>query len=201
MTRNDGDRPPPLPWRVLSRRLAYDASPWLRHWVEAVEVSDGRRVDDFHTIEGRDFAVAVAIDLAGDVVAERAYRHGAAEVCLTLPAGNLEPGEAALDAARRELLEETGFGGGAWSHLGTFAVDGNRGCGRMHAFLARGVAPVVEPVPSGLEQVEVALMPFPDLLAALRRGEVRTLATAAALGLAALALASDATAALPARPA
>jgi ADP-ribose pyrophosphatase len=201
MTRNDGDRPPLLPWRVLSRRLAYDASPWVRHWVEAVELSDGRRVDDFHTIEGRDFAVAVAINLEGYVVAERAYRHGAAEVCLTLPAGYLEPGEAALDAARRELLEETGFGGGGWVHLGTFAVDGNRGCGRMHAFLARGVAPVAEPVPSGLEEVQVVLMPVSDLQAALLQGDVRTLSTAAALGLAALALGSDATAALPARPA
>src|SRR5947207_11562367 len=101
----------------------------MRVWSEAVQLPDGRVVEEFSTIELPDYVVVVALTPDGRVVVERNYKHGPRRVCLNLPAGYLERGEEPLAAARRELLEETGYAAEEWVSLGGFAKDGNRGCG------------------------------------------------------------------------
>ena len=56
-----------------------------------------------------DFAVVVAVTEQGELVIERQYRHGIEKVIWELPAGAIEPGEDPQEAAKRELLEETGY--------------------------------------------------------------------------------------------
>jgi ADP-ribose diphosphatase len=175
-------------WRVRSRRLAFDAAPWLRHWVETVELPDGTVLNDFHVVESRDFAVVLALTPQGLIVGERHYRHGVGEVCFVLPAGYLEPGETPLTAAQRELLEETGYEAFDWLALGSYIVDGNRGAGRMHAFLARDARLTQDQALDNTEQIDVELRPLDQVFQMLLRGEIRTLATAATLGLAQIAL-------------
>ncbi|MGH2499881.1 MAG: NUDIX hydrolase, partial [Candidatus Limnocylindria bacterium] len=58
----------------------------------------------------------------------RSYKHGPRAVGLSLPAGYLDDGEEPLDAARRELREESGHEAEGWTSLGRFVVDGNYGC-------------------------------------------------------------------------
>jgi len=173
-----------VPWRVLSQKPALDASPWVRCWVETVELPTGKVYDDFYTIELPDYAIVFAVTDSGDVVAERNYRHGARDVCLVLPAGIINKGEEPLAAAKRELGEETGYEAGDWQPLGSYVVDGNRGCGRMYAFLARGARRAQAQELDKMEQIEVQLLPVRDLSDMLFRGEIRTLATAAATGMA-----------------
>jgi ADP-ribose pyrophosphatase len=72
--------------------------------VEAVELPDGRVVDEFLSVKTRDFAMVVAFTADGRIVMERSYKHGVRRVALSLPAGYLEPGENPLAAAQRELL-------------------------------------------------------------------------------------------------
>ena len=55
----------------------------------------------------------------GRVLLERQFRYPHRRVFIEVPAGKLEPGEPALDTARRELLEETGYTAAEWSRLGT----------------------------------------------------------------------------------
>ncbi len=176
------------PWEVLRRREIADARPWLRLWAEDLRLPDGRTVEGFYTIEAPDYAVIVALTPDGRVVVERNYKHGPRRVCLNLPAGYLEPGEAPLAAARRELREETGYAADEWTPLGQFAESGNRGAGTAHLFLARGARRVAEPDAGDLEALEIGLMPFDDLLDAVREGDVAVLSIAAAIGLAAVAL-------------
>ncbi len=174
-------------WRVRRRRLALQADPWLRVWSEDLELPDGRQVDEFFTIEMPDYVVVVALT-PGGVVTERGYKHGARRVCLSLPAGFVEPGEDPAQAARRELLEETGYQAEGWESLGSFINDGNRGSGRGHLFLARGAQHVAEPDSGDLESVTIALMSLHDLLEAAHRGEVGDIPNAAAIALAAARL-------------
>jgi ADP-ribose pyrophosphatase len=186
------EEPQSKDWQTLSRRLAFDASPWLRHWVETVKLPTGEVATDFHTVESREFAVVLALTSDGLVVGERQYRHGVGEVCFVLPAGYLEQSEGPLAAAQRELLEETGYQADEWRALGSYVVDGNRGCGRMHAFLAREARRATEQTLDRLEQIDIELRPLNDLLRMLANGEIKTLPTAATLGLAQLALTNGA---------
>ncbi len=179
---------PLLPWKTRARTPIIDRSPWLRLWSEDVELPDGRVVTGFNTIEMPDVAVVVALTPDGDVIVERNYKHGAGRVCLNLPAGYVESGEEPLTAARRELLEETGYAATGWVPLGAFAGDGNRGCGTNHLFLARGARQTGQPDTAGdLEETQVILMPLDSLVQAMRKGEIGVLSIAAATSLAMLA--------------
>ena len=86
----------PWRWETLARREVVDARPWVRVWADDLRLPDGRVIQGFATIELPDYAVVVALTPGGDVVIERNYKHGPRRVCLNLPAGYLEPGEAPL---------------------------------------------------------------------------------------------------------
>jgi ADP-ribose pyrophosphatase len=161
--------------------------------VERVELPDGRVVDEYMWIKTRDFAMAVAMTTDGRVVLERSYKHGTRRVALSLPAGYVEAGEAPDQTARRELREETGYTSDDWRPLGSFTVDGNYGVCIQHIFLARNARRSTEAGGAGhddLEEIELLTLPLDDALAALARGEIAQLSSAAALALAAVALAS-----------
>jgi len=175
-------------WEVVARREVLDRRPWLRVWSEDVRLPDGRVIVDFSTIEAPDFVVVVALTADNLVVAERNYKHGPRRVGLHLPAGYLEPGEEPLPAAQRELLEETGYVAEDWTPLGSFVVDGNRGCGTSFFFLAHAARQIAPPNAGDLEEIAVTLLPLDALVAATRNGQVNVLSIAAAIGLAVAAL-------------
>ncbi len=178
------DAPALRPWETLARHEVVDRRPWLRLWAEDVRLPDGRVVEDFSIVEMPSYAVVVALTDDGQVVVERNYKHGPRRVCLNLPAGYLEPGEDPLAAARRELLEETGYAADEWVHLGGFVNDGNRGCGEGFYYLARGARRVAEPATDDLEEMAIELMGLDELARAARAGDVAVLSIAAAIGLA-----------------
>ena len=168
-------------WETLHRRQLVDASPWLRLWSETIRLPDGRIVDDYYTLEQADHVVIFAVTDAREVVGIWHYKHGPRRINLGLPAGYLMPSENALDAAQRELFEETGYQAGSWRLLGKFAVDGNRGGGQAHIFLAQQLRAVAEPNPDDLEEVKLDLIGLTDLGEHLRCGSVATLSAAAAI--------------------
>ena len=131
----------------------------------------------------QDFAVTAAFTGSGDVVVERLYRHGAGRMTWSLPAGYVHEGGEPLGSAVRELREETGYEAEEWTPAGRFVVDGNRGCGWCHCFLARRARKVGEPISDDLAEVEVSEMPWERLIELLVAGEVTELASAAAIGL------------------
>lgn len=185
MSRNVDSR-----WKVHSRHSEVRRQPWLEVFKETIELPDGRLVNDFYSVEMQDFVVVVAITRAGEVVTERLYRHGPGMVTWSIPAGYVHPGESPLEAGIRELREETGYEAAFWTALGRFIVDGNRGCGWCSCFLAQGADLVGEPTSDDLAEAQVSTMRLSQLLEALAVGDVAELASAAALGLASVRLAT-----------
>jgi ADP-ribose pyrophosphatase len=179
------------PWRILSRRVLLERPPWLTVGEQDVELPDGAVLTGFNWIATRPFTIVVPL-LDGDrTILARSFKLGVGAISLSLPAGYLEDGEEPLACAKRELLEETGHEATEWISLGGYVVDGNYGSGNMHAFIAKGARKVREPDSGDHEEQELLTMPFGDAIAKLRAGDVAQLSTAAALGLAAIALGAD----------
>lgn len=153
---------------------------------EHIKLPDGRRVDDFYTIRLRDFVVVAAVTEDGRLVTVSHYRHGGRAVTQGLPSGFIDDGESPGAAARRELLEEAGYEAAEWHDLGRYVVDGNRGCGTEHVFLARGARRVAEPVAVDLAPTTVHIVAVESALDSMWKGHMSELASASALALAVL---------------
>lgn len=170
------------PWTVLGSRDLLDASPYLKVRAETVELPDGRRVESFYQVEQPDYALMYVEDETGRVLMLRTYKHGARRVSLTFPAGAIANGEDPLEAAKRELLEETGYVADDWASLGAFVVQGNhRGCA-CHMFHARNARKVAEPDDGDLEEMRLELHSREELIAAAARGDYAFLPVIAMLG-------------------
>ncbi|MFW6116876.1 MAG: NUDIX hydrolase [bacterium] len=170
-------------WEVIHRHKVVDASPWLELWVESVRLPDGCLVREYYQLEQPDYAVVFALTESSEVISLWRYKHGPRNVNLGLPAGYVMPDESPLEAAQRELLEETGYKADSWRHLGSFTVDGNRGCGKAHMYLAQELHAIAEPAPDDLEEVELEIMGLEELNLHLQSGKVATLGAAAAISL------------------
>lgn len=127
----------------------------------------------------------VTIDKEGRILGLWRYKHGPRRVNLGLPAGYLEKGEFALDAAKRELREEVALTARRWRKLGAFCLDGNRSQARCHIYVALEPRPA-PPVTSGdWEESQAVWLDPAGWQRALQAGQVATLgiATAILLGL------------------
>ena len=110
---------------------------------------------------------------SGDVVMVRQFRFGSGYATLETPGGMVDPGEDSLTAAKRELLEETGYGGGEWRYLG--AVEPNPAIHDhlCHHWLATDVERVAEPRPGRGEMLAVERMSEAQVTQAVRGGVIR----------------------------
>lgn len=116
-------------------------------------------------------AVAIApVTEDGELLLVRQYRHAARGLVVELPAGRMEPGEAPLDTARRELAEETGHSARRWRELVTFLPAPGFSSERIHLFEARELEPVPAR-PDEDEDLEVLRLPPERVLEVARDGK------------------------------
>lgn len=137
------------------------------------ETISGTVIDPYHVVELPDWINVLALTPEREIVLVREYRHGTAEIALELPSGTVEPGEAPLAAAQRELREETGYGGGIWRRTAFVAVNPARQNNRVSTFLALDVTPVGAPRLEASEIIETIRLPWPALVAGLAEGSLQ----------------------------
>jgi ADP-ribose pyrophosphatase len=176
--------PDSLAWKRLRSRLLLDRSPWLRVFADDVELPDGRQVEGYLRVDGRDYAMVFAVTDEGGVPFVRQYKYGLDAVPLQLPAGYLEDGEAPEACARRELLEETGYEATRWESLGSYAADGNRRYATGHFFLARHARPVRAAAAGDLGEVRLEVLPLATLDGVLGSGQMQEVSAIACVALA-----------------
>lgn len=171
----------PKPWKILDSKTVFE-NRWWKVMEEKVELPDGSVTEHYvnHVSGG---AVVFALTEDGKLVVNRQYKHGAREVVTELTIGRLD-GFEPLEEAKRELLEETGYGGGDWEPLAVYLSNPTSSTGRIHAFLARGVRKVADPKPDPREIVEVREIPLDEVARMLERGEFSTHAAVATIFLA-----------------
>lgn len=102
-------------------------------------MENGGVIPDYFVFEYPEWINVVAVTTEGQFVLIRQYRHGIAGVHYELCAGVVDPGEDPMVAAQRELLEETGFGGGKWEPLMTLSANPGTHTNLTYSFLATDV--------------------------------------------------------------
>ena len=95
----------------------------------------------------------------------------------------LEPDETLIQAAKHELLEETGYEATGWVPFGSYILDPNRGIASMHLFLALNARQVAQPDSDDLEDQEILFLSKNELENALKMGEFKVLAWAAVVAM------------------
>lgn len=105
-----------LEWKEVSRKTLVD-NEWINFRESVWQFPDGSSLGPFYSYTRRDYVVIVARDTEGRYLLVRQFRQGICKVTNEFPAGGIEDGEDPLEAAKRELLEETGYQAGKWTFL------------------------------------------------------------------------------------
>ena len=101
----------------------------------------------------------------------RQYRHAAGKLMLELPAGRIEPGEKLMAAAKRELIEETGYRAKKWSKLVSYYASPGFLTESMSILLAEGLT-LGEATPEDDEKIELHMTPLSEVLRLIHAGKI-----------------------------
>jgi ADP-ribose pyrophosphatase len=146
---------------VRSSRTVYEGK-IVRLRVDEVELSGGRTATR-EVVDSPGAVVIAAVDAEDRVCLVEQHRYAVGRDLLELPAGMIEPGEAPLETARRELREETGLAAERWDSLGSFFSSPGFVGEQLHAFLACGLR-AGDADPDEDEDLQVVWRPLERLL-------------------------------------
>jgi len=147
---------------------------------ETVDLPNGHRVE-LEIVRHPGASAVAALDDAGAVTLLRQYRHAVGGYLWEVPAGKLDPGEAPLACAARELREEAGLEAGHLEPVGSIVTCPGFCDEVIHLFVATALRTV--PQALGADEVidAVRAVPLAEAMAMIARGEIRDGKTIAAL--------------------
>lgn len=160
MTRFKND---PKPWKQTRSKYLFK-KPWLTLREDCVKLPNGSQIDEFFVWEFPEWVNIVALTPEREVVLIRQYRYGINDVFYEIPAGvHDNPEETRLEAAKRELLEETGYGGGIWREWMQLSANPALQTNITYTFLAENVQPIQPQTLEHTEEITVHKVPLSEL--------------------------------------
>jgi ADP-ribose pyrophosphatase len=155
------------PWIILNSHHLHEN---VR--IDECKLPDGKIIDGF-VLEYRDWVTVIALTKEKDVVLIRQYRHGAQKVILELPGGSMENEDINPEqAARRELLEETGFTSNKFIQIGCVSPNPANQSNLIYSFLAVDAVKTSPQHLDDTEEIEVVLKPLEEVIAMAKNGEL-----------------------------
>ena len=137
---------------------------------------DGQAIE-YGVLESGGFAAVVAVTEGNGVVLVRQWRQPVGSFTLELPSGGVDAGEDAMEAAERELFEETGYRAEGLGRLTSVYTSTGRSTEVGHVFRCRAVEDGRGPRPEPTEFIEVVEVPFREALEMVRDGRISDAAT------------------------
>jgi ADP-ribose pyrophosphatase len=175
-------------WKTLERTTILDLGKFLKVENHIVELPDGTIINDWSWVVAPDFVLVAVFTPEGKLVCFRQTKYAVEGVTLAPVGGHIEPGEDPLLAAKRELIEETGYEAERWTFLGKYPVMANRGGGTGYLYLAQDAYWVSKQDSDDLEEQELILLDFDEVEQAIAEGSFKVITWATCMALALLHL-------------
>lgn len=161
------------PWKKKGQRTDYDCGFFQVQVHQSASPITGKEYP-FYILSTRDWVNVVALTKDKKVLLVSQYRHGSGEISLEIPGGAVDTqGEPPLEAAQRELLEETGYQAAEWHSLGKVQPNPailNNAC---HTFLALDAERVADLKLDEAEELEVSLHDVADIPRMITDGRIQ----------------------------
>lgn len=158
------------PWTTLKSQIAYD-NPWIKVTHQDV-LNPAGNPGIYGVVHFKNIAVGIVpIDREGNTWLVGQYRYTLDQYSWEIPEGGCPLGKSPLEAAKRELLEETGISGLKWTKILDFHLSNSVTDEIGEAYLAEDLS-FGEATPEETEQLEVKKLPFDEALEMVFRGEI-----------------------------
>lgn len=150
-------------WKILeSSYIVKDK--WLGLRQDKCLLPNGRVIPDFYVMEFPDWANVVAVTPNHEIVMVKVYRHGLGVISTELPGGGIETKDKSpLEAAKRELLEETGYSSDNFKPLCKVSANPDTHTNFCHSFLATDVKLVSGQKLDPNEEIEIVVLPVAEV--------------------------------------
>ena len=155
--------------KTLKTLASHHIHPKVR--LDTCELPDGRIIEPV-ILEFGNWACIVALTKEQEVLLIRLYRHGVGKIIWEIPGGMIDEGESPLEAIQRELLEETGYGGGRFIETGVVSPNPDNHTNSMYIFLALDVEKVGPQHPDDVERIEIHPTPLDEVIRMAQSGEL-----------------------------
>lgn len=167
-------------WKTLSENYIFQ-SKRINLRKDVCQLANGNIIDDYIVAEIPDGVVIIVITDNNEILLVKQYKHGIGESVLELPAGNIDAGEQPIDAAKRELVEETGYEALHIEYIGKLYSKPARLKAITHVFFVsksrfRGL-----PKDDIYEKIELVKVPLKQISVTLSANEILTETSLAAL--------------------
>ncbi|MBX2905242.1 MAG: NUDIX hydrolase [Taibaiella sp.] len=149
-------------WKILSSTYIH-SGPWATLRRDRCEMPDGKIVPDYYVLEYPNWVNIAAFTEDNKVLMVKQYRHAAGIISTEVPGGVIDPGEQPIDAARRELMEETGYQFDDIELMATVYPNPATANNVTYLYLARGGRKVAEQNLDENEQLTVHALTIPEV--------------------------------------
>jgi 8-oxo-dGTP pyrophosphatase MutT (NUDIX family) len=158
------------PWKTIESRYIH-SDRWLTLRADRCLTPEGRTIEPYYVIEAREWVHIFALNKQSEVLITKQYRHGAGVIYYELPCGEVEETDTSfLDAAKRELLEETGCSSAHFELVGSSFANPARQSNRIHTFICYDTAIVREPSPDENEVLDFEFVGIDELFRLIENG-------------------------------
>ena len=159
-------------WTVLKSEYLF-RRPWLTVRREHTRLPNGNECPEYYVLEYPTWMNIIAITKEGRMVMVRQYRHALGVTRYELCAGIMDATDKSpLEAAQRELMEETGYGGGHWQEYAVLAQNPGSMNNLVHSFLATDVEQLSTQHLENTEDISVHLFTPAEVKKMLQEGEL-----------------------------